>query len=243
MDERRGDEPPPVAVERRRRAAEVVDADARRCRARRSTPAARPRSARAWRTGASRARCRGSRPRRQRRLQLRRPPRRRRRPRGAARPSPPRSIFGARLRTRCPQYGHSVTYGLTSDPQFLQTTKRSGSLTDSEDTPAGGDAESAGSARAVGLLDDLAHDLAQVVVGLVDDELARGAVAAARAGPRSPSSSSAEPRSWACSRSRSSTRRAARWWARASSFGRSTSSPSSPCRAASHLFSSSISYG
>ena len=38
---------------------------------------------------------------------------------------PPRSIFGARLRTRCPQYGHSVTYGLTSDPQFLQTTKRS----------------------------------------------------------------------------------------------------------------------
>ena len=41
--------------------------------------------------------------------------------------SPPeRSIFGARLRTRCPQYGHSVTYGLTSDPQFLQTTNRSG---------------------------------------------------------------------------------------------------------------------
>ena len=39
---------------------------------------------------------------------------------------PERSIFGARLRTRCPQYGHSVTYGLTSDPQFLQTTKRSG---------------------------------------------------------------------------------------------------------------------
>src|SRR5262245_2662270 len=37
-----------------------------------------------------------------------------------------RSILGARLRTRCPQYGHSVTYGLTSDPQFLQTTNRSG---------------------------------------------------------------------------------------------------------------------
>jgi hypothetical protein len=37
-----------------------------------------------------------------------------------------RSIFGARFRTRCPQYGHSVTYGLTSEPQFLQTTKRSG---------------------------------------------------------------------------------------------------------------------
>jgi len=42
--------------------------------------------------------------------------------------SAPRSIFGARLRTLCPQYGHSVTYGLTSDPQFLQTTKRSGWL-------------------------------------------------------------------------------------------------------------------
>jgi hypothetical protein len=25
-----------------------------------------------------------------------------------------------------PQYGHSVMYGLTSDPQFLQTTNRSG---------------------------------------------------------------------------------------------------------------------
>src|ERR671918_1798611 len=44
---------------------------------------------------------------------------------GAASPVD-RSIFGARLRTRCPQYGHSVTYGLTSDPQFLQTTNRSG---------------------------------------------------------------------------------------------------------------------
>jgi hypothetical protein len=41
----------------------------------------------------------------------------------------PRSIFGARLRTRWPQYGHSVTYGETSELQFLQTTKRSGSLT------------------------------------------------------------------------------------------------------------------
>src|ERR1700727_1783115 len=39
---------------------------------------------------------------------------------------PLRSIFGARLRSRVPQYGHSVMYGLTSDPQFLQTTKRSG---------------------------------------------------------------------------------------------------------------------
>ena len=42
---------------------------------------------------------------------------------------PPRSSFGARLRTRWPQYGHSVTYGLTSEPQFLQTTKSSASLT------------------------------------------------------------------------------------------------------------------
>jgi pimeloyl-ACP methyl ester carboxylesterase len=49
----------------------------------------------------------------------------------------PRSIFGARLRTRWPQYGHSVTYGETSEAQFLQTTKRSGSLTYNEDTRAG----------------------------------------------------------------------------------------------------------
>src|SRR3954451_7346649 len=41
---------------------------------------------------------------------------------------PSRSIFGARLRRRVPQYGHSVIYGLTSEPQFLQTTKRSGEL-------------------------------------------------------------------------------------------------------------------
>src|SRR3954468_15135498 len=41
---------------------------------------------------------------------------------------PSRSIFGARLRSRVPQYGHSVMYGLTSCPQFLHTTKRSGEL-------------------------------------------------------------------------------------------------------------------
>jgi hypothetical protein len=39
---------------------------------------------------------------------------------------PSLSSFGARLRSRLPQYGHSVMYGLTSDPQFLQTTERSG---------------------------------------------------------------------------------------------------------------------
>src|SRR5215217_2050751 len=33
-----------------------------------------------------------------------------------------RAIFGARLRSRVPQYGHSVTYGLTSAWQFLHTT-------------------------------------------------------------------------------------------------------------------------
>jgi hypothetical protein len=33
--------------------------------------------------------------------------------------------LGARLRRRCPQYGHSVMYGLTSDPHCLQTTNRS----------------------------------------------------------------------------------------------------------------------
>src|SRR3712207_698472 len=72
------------------------------------------------------------------------------------------SIFGARLRTRCPQYGHSVTYGLTSDPQFLQTTKRSAPRAISFDD--------------TWLLDrgghDLGHDLAQVVVGLPDHDLA-----------------------------------------------------------------------
>src|SRR5688572_28312378 len=41
---------------------------------------------------------------------------------------PPRSSFGARLRRRVPQYGHSVMYGDTSEPQLLQTTKRSGPL-------------------------------------------------------------------------------------------------------------------
>src|SRR3954469_23566867 len=81
-----------------------------------------------------------------------------------------RSIFGARLRTRWPQYGHSVTYGLTSDPQFLQTTKRSAPRAialEFDDTGL----------RSRGR-HDLGHDLAQVVVGLVDDDLARGAVAA-----------------------------------------------------------------
>src|SRR4051794_8393148 len=58
-----------------------------------------------------------------------------RRRRGAASAPSPRSIFGARLRTRWPQYGHSVTYMLTSDLQFLQTTNSSASLTVSEDTP------------------------------------------------------------------------------------------------------------
>ena len=42
--------------------------------------------------------------------------------------TPPRSSFGARLRSRVPQYGHSVMYGETSDPHFLQTTNRSGPL-------------------------------------------------------------------------------------------------------------------
>src|SRR5437588_7188008 len=39
---------------------------------------------------------------------------------------PSRSILGARLRSLLPQYGHSVMYGLTSDPQLLQTTNSSG---------------------------------------------------------------------------------------------------------------------
>src|SRR3954465_11790738 len=77
----------------------------------------------------------------------------------------PRSIFGARLRTRCPQYGHSVTYGLTSEEQFLQTTKRSGSLTRTRIPVRKSRLGGLDGGRGV---DDLAHDLAEVVVGLVD---------------------------------------------------------------------------
>ena len=57
------------------------------------------------------------------------------------------------------------------------------------------------------------------------------------------SKSASEPSSSACGRSRSITRRASSGTGTRSCFGRSTSSPSSPWRAASHLFSSSISYG
>ena len=66
--------------------------------------------------------------------------RRRRFGRCASSTSPRRSSFGARLRSRAPQYGHSVTYGLTSEPQFLQMTLSSVSLMGSfEDTrPAAG---------------------------------------------------------------------------------------------------------
>src|SRR5437868_3707159 len=84
------------------------------------------------------------------------------------------SSFGARLRTRCPQYGHSVTYGLTSAEQFLQTTNRSGWLMN-RGYP-GPNGRSTGLQG--GLLDDLGHDLAQIVVGLVDDQLPGAAVAA-----------------------------------------------------------------
>src|SRR5881227_942120 len=90
--------------------------------------------------------------------------------------SPALSSFGARLRTRWPQYGHSVTYGLTSDAQFLQTTNRSGSLTEPR-IPARGPPRRGFGALRRRLLDYLVEDLAQVVVRLVDDELPRGAVA------------------------------------------------------------------
>ena len=46
----------------------------------------------------------------------------------AVRGVPPLSSFGARLRRRVPQYGHSVMYGDTSELHFLQTTKSSGPL-------------------------------------------------------------------------------------------------------------------
>src|SRR5215210_7136268 len=51
---------------------------------------------------------------------------------------PPRSSFGARLRSRLPQYGHSVMYGDTSRPQLRQTTNRSGPLAIGTGYVAGG---------------------------------------------------------------------------------------------------------
>src|SRR3954471_20367069 len=85
---------------------------------------------------------------------------------------PSRSIFGARLRSRVPQYGHSVMYGDTSEPQFLQTTNRSGPV-------ATGRFYGRAAKPPLGprRLHDLGHDLAQVVVGFIDDDLALGAAA------------------------------------------------------------------
>src|ERR687890_1919822 len=77
---------------------------------------------------------------------------------------PPRSSFGARLRSRLPQYGHSVMYGDTSRPQLRQTTNRSGPL-------AIGPLSLIGRRRG----DDLFKQFRPVVVRLVDDPLARGA--------------------------------------------------------------------
>src|SRR4051794_14941073 len=58
-----------------------------------------------------------------------------------------RSSFGARLRSRVPQYGHSVTYGLTSEPHFLQMTNRSapgiGPIVRARDGPSGEEGQDA----------------------------------------------------------------------------------------------------
>src|SRR5579884_1158514 len=93
---------------------------------------------------------------------------------------PSRSSFGARLRSRLPQYGHSVMYGLTSEPQLLQTTNRSGlpvliPWLDSRPAPK---TLGRGALPALhpGGGDDLGHDLVQIVVGLVDHHLTGGAV-------------------------------------------------------------------
>src|SRR3954451_19619325 len=104
-------------------------------------------------------------------------PERRRPSRGAEDPRPPAlrgtaplSSFGARFRSRCPQYGHSVMYGLTSARQFLQTTNRSG-------VPAiklSLRARRSGAAR----IYEVAQELLEVAVGVVDDALARRARAA-----------------------------------------------------------------
>src|SRR5215207_1127321 len=93
--------------------------------------------------------------------------------------APPRSSFGARLRSRVPQYGHSVMYGDTSEPQLLQMTKRSGPLAIGHRFYAPGRAARGGIAvRRSGAAShrgrrahDLPHHLGEVVVGLVDDLL------------------------------------------------------------------------
>ena len=91
------------------------------------------------------------------------------------------SSFGARLRSRVPQYGHSVMKPETSDPQFLHTTKRSGAgVTGPTDrtgraTRESGFASRSGARSGASALrgwsyrvhalargaDDLAHDLAE----------------------------------------------------------------------------------
>src|SRR4051794_23605534 len=170
--------------------------------------------------------------------------------RGRRGSSSPRSIFGARLRTRCPQYGHSVTYGLTSDPQFLQTTNRSGCDTQIRGYPRGIGGRG-GFGLESRLLDDLCHHFAEIVVGLVDDQLASAAVAAVEdvldavevVGRAQLLGVRADPlqdplrqllgrhpcRLSRCASCLVGTRVA---------FGRSTSSPSRPWRAAMNLFSS-----
>src|SRR3954454_19914679 len=92
--------------------------------------------------------------------------------------TPPRSSFGARLRSRVPQYGHSVMYGDTSEPQLLQTTKRSGPLAMSprHSTPPGATPGRIRTSLRRRRLDDLAHDLGVVPVRLVHDPLPVGAV-------------------------------------------------------------------
>ena len=90
-------------------------------RAERASARSGRRSARSSRRAGGRAGCPGSR-----RARSGAEPRARRRL--GALGVPPRSSFGARLRSRVPQYGHSVMYGDTSEPQLLQTTKRSGPL-------------------------------------------------------------------------------------------------------------------
>ena len=119
-----------------------------------------------------------------------------------------RSSFGARLRSRVPAVralgdvrGHLRAAVLADDEQVRLPT---GHLRVPGAACALGPAV-AGGLRGLrhGRVDDLAHDLAQVVVGLVDDLAAGRRRCRARADPSMPSSSSSEPRSCACSRRRS----------------------------------------
>ena len=138
-------------------------------------------------------------------------------------------------------------YGLTSAWQFLHTTKRSGwdmpTILRSARARSGELGGYSGPHSGRGRGDDLGHDLVEVVIGLVDDDLTGGAVAAleqvANAVERVLGAEILRVRRQALEQAL----RVSAFVATFSLDGRSTISPSRPWRAASHLFSSSICHG